>query len=156
MKNCILVLLSTSLLVNCKTLKPADLIVAEPKPLTLPALQGEVDIDNLFTSISYGDTILTGTVEITRMTPSRVLVELDTQKIFIPEERVYDIIKLFASEINNNINDTDTIKHGVIKLELLSFKEKRNPLMMFFSVWTLCIPSLVGVPITSIRTNLEI
>lgn len=79
-----------------------------------------------------------------------------TEAKFVPEIRVYDIIKLFSKVAYGNglVARQDYI--GSIELELLSFKEKRSIGLTIFSLWTLCVPSLLGVPINNIKTELKI
>jgi hypothetical protein len=79
-----------------------------------------------------------------------------TRVKFIPDERVSDVMKLFSNEFKIGGDNIDTVPIGNIKLEIVSFKEKRNLFFTIFSIWTLCIPSLAGVPINQINSDIEL
>ena len=86
-----------------------------------------------------------------RMNPDKYY----TKATFIQEERVNDFVKLVSSEMKRTA-ESDSTMNGNIQVELLSFKEKRNALLTFFSAWSLCIPALIGAPITCVKTTLEL
>ncbi|OFY71449.1 MAG: hypothetical protein A3G23_11555 [Bacteroidetes bacterium RIFCSPLOWO2_12_FULL_37_12] len=142
----------------------------------LPSLQGEIDLNNLKENISFGFVKLSGhyngVLKITEYFDSlRIIIEdpnfkekeakmypelYYTNVQYSPDERVNDMIKMFSNEINENISQTATENNGTIQLKLLSFKERNNPLLIFFSIWTLCVPTLIGIPLNNINTTLEI
>lgn len=161
---------------SCRTLKKTDFIAHEPMTTLLPPLQGEVNLYNLRDNISFGYVKLSGhyngILKITEYFDSlRIIIEdknfkkkaarmypelYYTNIQYSPDERVNDMIKMFSNEINGNIQQTAIHNNGTIQLQLLSFKERKNPLLTFFSIWTLCVPTLIGVPLNSINTTLEI
>ena len=69
---------------------------------------------------------------------------------------MYDIIKLFSKEVYGNDHKIDNSYLGSVNLELVSFKQKRSFGLSVLSIWTLCVPSLVGFPINNIKTSLEL
>ncbi len=144
------------ILISCRTIKPSDFVVKDTTPALLPTLEPEANMDNLENVISSGNIKITGIIEYTKATYSLVKVDYDLTLEYIPEKRIYDILKVYASEVKNNIIDTTSQPYGSIQLDLISFNEKRNIFLTFFSLWTLCVPSLIGIPISSIKTELEI
>lgn len=133
-----------------------EFIVSDTNHLSIPALIPQADLDNLRSHTSYGGIKVTGNIEYTRLPVHFVKVDYDLNFEYVPEKRVNDILKIFAYDVRNNINNADSIAHGSIQLELINNKEKKSFLLTFFSIWTLCMPSLIGVPVTSIKTELEI
>lgn len=81
-------------------------------------------------------------------------IELKCQ--LIPDERVNDLIRLYGVEVNNNLCVQESNAWGYCDLEILSLKEKRNPFLAGFSAITLCVPALLGAPIQSLKTTIEI
>ncbi len=72
----------------------------------------------------------------------------------IPDIRAYDLIRSF-----NFIINTKTIPNearAYVHLKLVDFEDKRNFPLVFFSIWTLGIPSLIGIPFNSSVTKLSI
>lgn len=168
------------LLNSCRTIKEIDFIASENSPWTeLPSLEATVDFDSLSRKISYGKIKVSGYYNAVikvkeheeRTDSIHVIIEDEgfsenmhrenpeyyrTEVVFVPEVRVYDIIKLFSKEVYGNGTKNDTNYVGSVDLELLSFNDKKSIGLVIFSIWTFCVPSLVGVPINKVKTDLEI
>ncbi len=175
-KHTLLVLLLSSFLCSCKTIKERDFSIDKPISKIVPPLRGSIDIANLKKLISYGSLRVSGyydgyykinkdfdTISVLVIDPTIRNSELrtnperyETRVTFSEDKRVSDIIKLFSKEVYGDSTASGNSTFGDIEFELISFKEKKNPLLAFFSIWTLCIPSLVGVPVNYIKTSLEI
>lgn len=149
MKNYFLLFLFIILL-GCKSIKPKELAVIENNPILLPALEPEADIDNLRRQISSGDFEKPEGTESDK--PSSNLITLDEELII--QKRINDILKIFGSEVKKNINNRNSLPYGKILLELLDFKGRENKPLLFFSLWTLCGPTILGFPFTYIKTEL--
>jgi hypothetical protein len=148
----LILLLST----GCRTVKLANYDLPDPNPIGLPRLLAEVDIPNMQYEAVSRDSVLMGDVMVTK-----VYNHSDTTMDFLPlveifPARVYEIVELYGTDVNNNINGTDTIPYGIIKLEILGFEEVDNKPLKFLSAWTLCLTCVLGIPMTHTTTSMEL
>lgn len=131
---------------GCRTLKESDFIVNESLTTLIPPLQGTVDLNNLKANIPFGNVKLSGhyngILKVNQDFDSmKIVIEHENfsqkdQRLnpdlyyskaeYLPDERINDMIKLFSREVNSKTSQTDTSFCGTIKLDILSFKEKRN------------------------------
>lgn len=167
---------SCLLVCSCRTLKERDFTVNESLPTIIPPLEGRVDLYNLKQNISFGTVKLSGyyngIMKVPQESDSVIIIIEDpnfnkrdqrmnpdiyyTKAEYKPDARINDIIRLFAKEVNGSSSQQDTLKRGTIQLEILSYKEKKNVLLTIFSIWTLCVPTLIGVPLNSINSSVDI
>jgi len=141
------------ILAGCKTIKLSDYNVKNSSPILLPNLEPQADMYNLQNVISKGYIQITSDVEYQYIYDLKN-VDYNLKIKYFPEQRIYDIIRLFANEVKYNIVDTSSETKGSIQLNLISFKERKNLPLCFFSVWIMGYPCLLGVPFTYYTTKI--
>lgn len=162
---------------GCRTIKESDFKKPDEDALSeFSNFEPVVDIENLKENISYGKVNVsgyyTGSLKLVEKFDSAYVLVIDesvrrkdvyadrekyqTEAIYVPEIRVYDMIKQFSKEFVHTSSNNSSDKNGSVYLKIISFKEKRNAALTFFSIWTLGIPALVGIPFSYIKTDLSI
>ena len=172
-----LILISISFLYSCRTIKEADFQPLDHNSLNnLPPLEVSLNIDSLKEKISYGKIVVSGyyntTIKVQENFDSVSVTFIDedikrknvlrdpevyqTEAIFVPEIRIYDLMKRISKEVYGENAGLDKKFDGEIKFELLSFEEKKDIGYTIFSAWLFFTPNLLGFPTSKNKTILEI
>lgn len=73
------------------------------------------------------------------------------------DARVSDALKAYSIFIHDRICDTNRTKeYGKALVGIVSYKEKKNALWTFISIWSLCTINLVGFPLREVNTEVEL
>ncbi|MCB0408755.1 MAG: hypothetical protein KDD29_00960 [Flavobacteriales bacterium] len=80
-----------------------------------------------------------------------------TFNIETKDARVGDALKSYSIFINDQICDSNrTNEYGKALIGVVSYKEKKNAIWTFASIWTLCTINFFGFPLREVITELEI
>ncbi len=142
--------------ISCRTLKPYELQVQKKNIIGLPTLKPQINIQSFYDKIIQGIIFSDKTVEYETL-GDRIFDSIVDIKIkYYPDKRVEDILKIYLGEVKTNISNSDQSPEGLIQLDLIYFKERRNIVLVIFNTWTLFMTTLLGVPATSVTTIMEI
>lgn len=152
-----IILLIIILFCSCKSLKQSDFQVKGTTDLKLPFLSVEVDIQTLNYIITKDNPVTTIDVPNPKLDPKIIIDGQDERYYRTNDSRVTDALKLYVIFVNNTLcNQLSKEKNGKIKLEVISYKERKNGFFTFFSIWTFCTINFLGFPLREISTELEL
>lgn len=155
MKRCWLsVIIIISLLTCCRTILPSDYKVDNDSSLV--NLQPVADVENMMRKITYEDKQLDGDVLPVRLKNRYVSPEFNSTEKYSTDERINDLLRLFANELKSSNGVNDSVCKGVALLEVNYFAETRDPFFSFLSLLTAFIPNLLGMPYGNVMTDMEI
>ncbi len=167
-------LLLSSLFFSCKTIKESDYYrdTASHSPF-MHDIEGVANIDSLSNVIPYGGVNVSG-YQIKKYekpedhkysSGSKDNIKNGyfrnneiyyTKDGFIPDIRIFDIIKAFSNEVNSINLTTDSSVKGTIEMKILKFEKRKNLGFFFANAFFAFIPSFLGVPITKYTTNIKV
>lgn len=135
------------IIASCKSMEFSTLRFEEVNNKRLPTLRIEIDEYSLENAFS---------VTSTSGSASQNNSNTSYSETTTLDPRIQDAKVLFERETYANIcNETGSIK-GIICYEIPIIDKKVNQLIYLFSVFTLSVPNIFGMPFTTYKTDLEL
>ena len=159
----LVVIITTTLFSGCKSLEESTFHYDYQNPVLLPRLTCWIDqpsFENAYGANSYAvkpSDDLTHPYGLTETPYGKGVYEVnENTKLYTAEKRIQDACQIFVYDVNENICDPSTRRAGNIVLRAGAIYCKNNYKWSWLSGFTLGILNVMGMPMCSNTTELEV